>query len=139
MIAREVPTHSCMRTESGTPSRRNISKSTGTMMAPPPMPKSPARTPLTIPAAMTAAASDASSPIMPLPVSTLVAPGGPSRGAAAVLVDARLGARQQAADVGVMAREDQHGDRRRQQRESGAGQTPGEHRGQREGDQSCQG
>ena len=46
MIASEVPTQSCMRTSSGTPRTRNTSYSTGTMMAPPPMPNRPARMPV---------------------------------------------------------------------------------------------
>jgi hypothetical protein len=57
MIASEVPMHNCMRTSSGTPRMENTSNSTGTMKAPPPMPKSPARIPVTIPAAMTLATS----------------------------------------------------------------------------------
>ena len=62
MIASEVPMHSCMRTSSGTPSTRNTSNSTGTMTAPPPIPNSPARMPVTIPAVITAAASQTRSP-----------------------------------------------------------------------------
>ena len=50
MIAIEVPTQSCMRTSSGTPRMRKISYSTGTMMAPPPMPNRPARMPVATPA-----------------------------------------------------------------------------------------
>ena len=50
MMASEVPMHSCMRTSSGTPSTRNTSYSTGTMMAPPPMPNRPARMPTRMPA-----------------------------------------------------------------------------------------
>ena len=46
MMAIEVPMQSCMRTSSGTPSTRNTSYSTGTMMAPPPMPNRPARMPI---------------------------------------------------------------------------------------------
>src|SRR5712691_4846733 len=61
MMASEVPTHSCMRSSSGTPRMRKTSNSTGTMTAPPPMPNSPARIPVTSPATMTAAASQASS------------------------------------------------------------------------------
>src|SRR6266851_4159174 len=61
MIASEVPMQSCMRTSSGTPSTRKNSYSTGTMTAPPPMPNSPARMPVTTPAAITAAASHTSS------------------------------------------------------------------------------
>ena len=49
MMASEVPTQSCMRTSSGTPSTRNTSYSTGTMMAPPPMPNRPARMPVRMP------------------------------------------------------------------------------------------
>ena len=61
MMASEVPTQSCMRTSSGTPSRRNTSNSTGTMTAPPPMPNNPASRPETTPPAITAIASQASS------------------------------------------------------------------------------
>ena len=62
MIAIEVPTQSCMRTSSGTPRMRKISYSTGTMMAPPPMPNRPARMPVATPATITAATSSAISP-----------------------------------------------------------------------------
>ena len=61
MIANEVPMQSCMRTSSGTPNTRKNSYSTGTITAPPPMPNSPARIPVTTPAAITAAASPTSS------------------------------------------------------------------------------
>ena len=62
MIAIEVPTHSCIRTSSGTPRMRNTSYSTGTMIAPPPMPNRPARMPVATPPTTTARASKASSP-----------------------------------------------------------------------------
>src|SRR5262244_677240 len=62
MIASEVPTQSCMRISSGTPSRRNTSNNTGTMTAPPPTPNNPASRPVTTPAAITATASQTSSP-----------------------------------------------------------------------------
>src|SRR5215468_974860 len=61
MIAREVPTHSCMRTSSGTPRSRNTSNSTGTTTAPPPTPNNPASRPVMTPAAITARASEISS------------------------------------------------------------------------------
>ena len=62
MIASEVPMQSCMRTSSGTPMMRNTSYSTGTMIAPPPMPNRPARKPASTPPATMIAASQASSP-----------------------------------------------------------------------------
>src|SRR4029077_12172832 len=62
MIASDVPTQSCMRTASGTSRMRKTSYSTGTMTAPPPMPNSPARSPVTTPAAVTANPSQTSSP-----------------------------------------------------------------------------
>src|SRR5215472_13513434 len=61
MIASDVPTQSCMRTASGTPNRRNSSNSTGTTTPPPPIPNTPARRPVTMPAAITATRSQASS------------------------------------------------------------------------------
>src|SRR3974390_866641 len=63
MIASEVPTQSCMRTSSGTPSTRKPSNSTGTMTAPPPMPNRPAISPVTTPPPRTPATSHATSPI----------------------------------------------------------------------------
>src|SRR5579871_4615973 len=65
MIASEVPMHSCMRTASGTSSKRKTSNNTGTMMAPPPMPNSPARMPVRTPASMTLAANQTNSPAIP--------------------------------------------------------------------------
>lgn len=56
-----MPTQSCMRTVSDMLITRKISNSTGTVTAPPPMPKSPASKPVTTPAAATASASDNSS------------------------------------------------------------------------------
>ncbi len=50
MMASEVPTHSCMRTASGTSKMRNTSNSTGTITAPPPTPNSPANSPVATPA-----------------------------------------------------------------------------------------
>ena len=61
MMASEVPMHICMRTSSGTLSTRNTSYSTGTMTAPPPMPNSPEKMPVTTPAATISNASHASS------------------------------------------------------------------------------
>jgi hypothetical protein len=61
MIASEVPSQSCMRTVSDTLSTRKISNNTGTVTAPPPIPKSPASKPVATPAAATASASDSSS------------------------------------------------------------------------------
>ena len=63
MMASDVPMHNCMRTSSGTPSTRNTSYSTGTMMAPPPMPNRPARMPTSMPAPTIQSASKAISPI----------------------------------------------------------------------------
>src|SRR5262245_20494213 len=63
MIAREVPIHACMRTTSGTSSARKTSYSTGTMTAPPPIPKSPASMPTRMPAPAIQSASKAISPI----------------------------------------------------------------------------
>ena len=67
MMASEVPMHSCMRTSSGTPSARNTSYSTGTMMAPPPMPNRPARMPTRMPAPAIQSASQAISPSRNIP------------------------------------------------------------------------
>src|SRR5712671_826037 len=61
MMASDVPTQSCMRTSSGTPKMRKISNNTGTTTMPPPIPNSPARIPVTTPAAITATASQTSS------------------------------------------------------------------------------
>ena len=63
MIANEVPIQVWMRTSSGTSSTRNTSYSTGTMMAPPPLPNSPARRPTSMPAPAIQSASKAISPI----------------------------------------------------------------------------
>ena len=57
MMASEVPTHSCMRTLSGTSSTRNTSNSTGTITAPPPTPNNPANRPVATPATPIANAS----------------------------------------------------------------------------------
>src|SRR6185312_6804635 len=62
MIASDVPMQSCMRTSSGTPMTRKTSYSTGTMIAPPPMPNRPARMPTRMPAPAIQPASSASSP-----------------------------------------------------------------------------
>ena len=62
MMASEVPMQSCMRTSSGTLSARNTSYSTGTMMAPPPMPNRPARMPTSTPAPAIQSASQTISP-----------------------------------------------------------------------------
>src|SRR5205823_2389234 len=78
--AREVPMHSCMRTSPGTPSTRNTSNSTGTMTAPPPIPKSPARMPVTMPAAKTAAASHTRSPAGTPMVPRMLVEAGPDLG-----------------------------------------------------------
>src|ERR1039457_6144846 len=63
MMASEVPMQSCMRTSSGTSSARNTSYSTGTIMAPPPMPNRPARMPTRMPAPAIQSASRTISPI----------------------------------------------------------------------------
>ena len=61
MMASEVPTHSGMRTSSGTPVMRNTSYSTGMTIAPPPTPNSPANRPMTTPATTSVSASQISS------------------------------------------------------------------------------
>src|SRR5262249_28303252 len=61
MIAIEVPTHNWKRTSFGTSSKRKTSYRTGTMSAPPPIPKSPARMPVMNPAIMIKVASSRSS------------------------------------------------------------------------------
>src|SRR5450759_2689778 len=63
MMASEVPMQSCMRTSSGTSSARNTSYSTGTIMAPPPIPNRPARMPTRMPAPAIQSASRTTSPI----------------------------------------------------------------------------
>ncbi len=55
IIVRDVPTQSCMRTSSGTPNKRKISYKIGTMIAPPPIPKRPARVPVIRPPSTIAA------------------------------------------------------------------------------------
>lgn len=49
MIASKVPTAIGMANSGGWPSRRQTSKNTGTGIAPPPMPNSPARKPISAP------------------------------------------------------------------------------------------
>src|SRR6478736_2151505 len=61
MIAIDVPTQSWKRTSSGTSSARKTSYKTGTMSAPPPMPKRPAKMPVMKPPTMIRAASSSSS------------------------------------------------------------------------------
>ena len=56
MVANEVPTATCMRTDSSMPSSVNRWYSTGTMTMPPPTPSRPARMPATTPVASSAAA-----------------------------------------------------------------------------------
>ena len=63
MMASEVPTASGVLTASGMPRNRKRSCSTGTMTAPPPTPKTPARMPVTAPAAMSETAKKAKSPM----------------------------------------------------------------------------
>jgi hypothetical protein len=63
MMASEVPMQSCIRTLSGTSASRNSSNSTGTISAPPPMPNTPASSPVTIPATRIARKSQMSSPV----------------------------------------------------------------------------
>src|ERR1700690_3837084 len=63
MMASEVPMQSCMRTSSGTSIARNTSYSTGTIMAPPPIPNRPARMPTRMPAPAIQSASRTISPI----------------------------------------------------------------------------
>ncbi len=57
IIASEVPIASGMATASASPISRNTSKKTGTLIAPPPTPKSPASRPIAAPAPVRAASS----------------------------------------------------------------------------------
>ena len=63
ITASEVPTQSGMRTSSGTPMTRNTSYRIGTMTAPPPTPKTPARRPVSAPAAISETARKTRSPV----------------------------------------------------------------------------
>jgi hypothetical protein len=77
MMASEVPTHSGIRTSSGTPANRKHSKNTGTRMAPPPIPNTPARNPDSAPTTTSNSASwrssETSSPATGIPIFLLLA------------------------------------------------------------------
>jgi len=49
IVARDVATAMCIRTEASTPTMARAASSAGTMTMPPPMPSKPARTPATAP------------------------------------------------------------------------------------------
>src|SRR5690606_6513497 len=68
MTASEVPTAMCMRISGGMPTAVQTSYSTGTRMAPPPMPNNPARNPDIRPPAPNASASSTTAPVE-IPVS----------------------------------------------------------------------